>query len=186
MLEVNFDPFPEITTDKLLLRKIVETDADILFRLRFNTTVMRYIDRPMAQDVNDVILLIDKVNESLINNEGITWAICLRNESSMIGTIGFWRFDFPNHRTEIGYMLLPEYHRQGIMDEAIKAIIHYGFKTLKIHSIEANVNIANTASKKILEKHHFVKEAHFRENYYYNGVFLDSIIYCLLESDYFS
>ena len=87
------------------------------------------------------------------------------------------------NRAEIGYMINTKFQRQGLMQEAITATIDYAFDIMKLHSIKANVNTLNTNSVKILTKNKFKKEAHFRENYFYDGKFLDSIIYCLLQSD---
>jgi ribosomal-protein-alanine N-acetyltransferase len=89
----------------------------------------------------------------------------------------------PHCRAEIGYSIHPDYWGQGIMTETFKILIEFGFSELKLHSIEANVNPKNVQSIKLLEKIGFKKEAHFRENFLYNGEFLDSLIYCLLESD---
>jgi ribosomal-protein-alanine N-acetyltransferase len=51
---------------------------------------------------------------------------------------------------------------------------------MKLHSVEANVNPGNIASASLLKKHGFVKEAYFKENYFFNGNFHDSEIYSLL------
>ena len=71
------------------------------------------------------------------------------------------------------------FHQQP-MQEAIKAVLHYGFETMKLHSVEANVNPANAASIRLLKRTGFVQEAHFKENYFSNGQFTDSLIYSLL------
>ncbi|MGK0366715.1 MAG: ribosomal-protein-alanine N-acetyltransferase [Saprospiraceae bacterium] len=84
-------------------------------------------------------------------------------------------------RTEIGYILHPDYWRKGLMSEALQTIVGYAFTKTKLHSIEANVSVDNKASMALLEKNGFVKEAHFKENYYYDGNFLDSIIYSLVK-----
>lgn len=55
---------------------------------------------------------------------------------------------------------------------------------MKFHRIEANMNPNNILSIKLLEKLGFKKEAYFRENFFYNGKFLDSVIYSMIESDY--
>ena len=68
------------------------------------------------------------------------------------------------------------------MMEAAKKTIDFGFREMGLHSIEANINPNNLRSTKMLEKCGFVKEAHFRENYYYDGKFLDSVIYSLLNN----
>lgn len=67
------------------------------------------------------------------------------------------------------------------MKEALQAILKYGFETMNLHSVEANVSPLNVASKQLLLSQNFVLEAHFKENYYFNGQFLDSHIYCLLK-----
>ena len=62
------------------------------------------------------------------------------------------------------------------MQEALQEVMEYGFKVLNLHSVEANINPANQASLRLMERNQFVREAYFRENFYYNGRFLDSII----------
>jgi ribosomal-protein-alanine N-acetyltransferase len=66
------------------------------------------------------------------------------------------------------------------MREAVSEVIKYGFTVMRLHSIEANVNPDNKASIKLLEKNCFAREAYFKENYFYNGKFLDTVIYSLL------
>ena len=180
MLNPNFSPFPILQTQRLTLRHIDKSDAPDLFKLRSDKRVMQFIDRPMAESVQDALTLITKIEDSLLQNDGITWAISLKEDPKLIGTIGFWRLDKPNYRAEIGYMLMPEMQGKGIMQEAISTVIKFGFENLQLHSIEANVNPLNILSKKILEKNGFVQEAYFKENYYYDGKFLDSAIYSLV------
>ena len=163
-----------------MLRQVTKEDADRFLFLRSDERVMRYIDRDPVKTREDALELIEKITDNLNSNEGITWAICFKHAPQLIGTIGFWKADKANHRAEIGYMLDPEQQGKGIMQEAMKAALDYAFNTMKLHSIEANVNKDNTASMKLLEKNNFVKEAYFRENYYFNGKFLDSVIYSLL------
>ena len=116
----------------------------------------------------------------LQKNEAITWGIFRKEGSSLLGTIGFWRIQKEHYRAEIGYLLHPTLQGQGLMQEAVKAVLQYGFETMQLHSVEANVNPANAASIKLLERSGFLREAHFKENYFYNGRFLDSLIYSLL------
>ena len=182
MLTINLHPFPVISTERLLLRKIKQSDKNEIFSLRSNETLMKFIDRPIARSVADAIALIKKINESLKNNDGITWGISRKSNPALIGTIGFWRIDKAHHRAEIGYLLQEEYQGKGIMYEAISAALEYAFTVLHLHSVEANVNPANTASIKLLEKLKFLREAYFKENYFYNGIFLDSMIFSILNS----
>jgi ribosomal-protein-alanine N-acetyltransferase len=66
------------------------------------------------------------------------------------------------------------------MSEAVNAAIDYGFNTMKLHSIEAQTNPHNEASIGLLKKVGFVQEALFRENYYFDGKFLDTPVFSLI------
>ena len=183
MLTLNIKEFPVLTTDRLVLREHSMADATILFKLRTNEEVMRFIHRERPRAIEDVEALINTINEGFKKKQTIAWVIALKeNPDQLIGSIGYWRSDFVNHRAEIGYMLHPDYSRKGIVSEALKAIIKFGFEEIKLHSIMANVAPDNDGSRQILMKHGFVKEAHFKEDHYFNGKFLDSEIYSLLQS----
>ena len=164
-----------------MLRNFTKNDANDLFKLRSDKKVMRFIDRPRATSVKDALEYINKMHDSLKNNYGITWAISLKNNKPIIGTIGFWRIISEHFRAEIGYMLNTDFHAKGIMHEAMKPVLDYGFSVMNLHSVEANVNPENFASMKLLEKNGFIREAYFKENYYYNGKFLDTLVYSLLD-----
>jgi ribosomal-protein-alanine N-acetyltransferase len=164
----------------LRLRKVVTTDASDIFSLRSDERVMEFLDRPMQKTMGDSRQLIKIITNGINNNEAITWAINLKNDPKLIGTIGFWRIIKEHFRAEIGYLLHPDYQGKGIMQEALEEVLDFGFRTLKLHSIEANVNPNNLASIKLLERNRFIKEAYFKENYYYDGKFLDTAIYSLI------
>src|SRR4051812_37526172 len=182
MLQPDFAVFPEMTTERLLLRKLAGTDAKAVLQLRSDENVMRYLDRERAATIADAEAYISKVIQSLNSNEGITWAIALKEEPDLlIGTIGYWRLIREHFRAEIGYMLAPSHWNKGLMKEALLKVIDMGFNWLKLHSIEANINPENEASAGILVSTNFIKEAHFKENFYYNGVFKDTIIYSRLQ-----
>lgn len=182
MLTPNFHPFPQLSTERLLLRRIKDEDANDLLVLRSDKKIMRYIGRPLAVTTEDALQLIQKIHDSLSMNDGITWGICLKSDPKLIGTIGYWRIVKEHYRAEIGYLLALEHQGKGLMQEAISETLRYGFEEMKLHSVEAHVNPENAASVKLLGKNRFVKEAYFKENYFSNGKFLDSVIYSLLTS----
>ena len=184
MLQPDFRVFPEITTERLLLRKLADSDALAVLQLRSDEHVMRYIDRERAATIADAEAYISKIIQSLNSNEGITWAIALKEEpNTLIGTIGYWRLIKEHFRAEIGYMLSPSHWNKGIMKEALIKVIDTGFHWLKLHSIEAHINPENVASAGILESTDFIKEAHFKENFFYNGIFRDTVIYSRLQNN---
>jgi ribosomal-protein-alanine N-acetyltransferase len=178
-----FNSFPEFESERLMFRKILLNDAKDLLLIRSNDDVMRFMDVIRFESIADAEKMIRSVEESYNKEDGINWAIIEKHSNSFVGYFGFFRI-IPEHcRAEIGYALKPECWGKGYMYETINRMVRFGFDEMKIHSIEANVNPLNERSKKVLERIGFKKEAYFRENYLFNGEFLDSIIYSLLEKD---
>lgn len=144
---------------------------------------MEFLDRAPAASIEEAAQFIQNINNGEQTGDAVTWAITLKEEPTLIGTIGYWRMQKEHYRAEIGYTLHPEHQGKGIMQEAMTAVLDYGFFVMRLHSVEANVNPANAASIKLLERAGFVREGYFKENYFYNGRFLDSAIYSLLAPD---
>ena len=180
MLEINFTPFPYLETNRLLLRKVVKSDANEIFALRSNPETMKYIPRPLVTTIEEALEHVAMIDAKIENNEGINWAITIKGNPKLLGIIGHYRIKPEHYRAEIGYMLHPDYHGQGIISEAINSVVEYGFDVMKLHSIEGIIDPENLASGKVLEKNGFVKEAHLRENEFYDGKFLDTVIYSKL------
>lgn len=176
MLHLDFQPFPILSTARLSLRRLAETDARDLFALRSDKNVMQYISRPLAKSVDEVLDLIRLIDDQLRNGDGIMWTIALQNDPKLIGTICYWNVQKENDRAEIGYLLHPDFQGKGIMQEALTAVVDYGFGPMNLHSIEAHVDPGNRASLQLLERNGFVREAYFKENHYYDGKFLDMVV----------
>ena len=183
MLVLNFNPFPNLESDRLLLRRIVERDVQEIFDMRSDAENMKYIPRPLVKNLEEAIEHLAKIDSGIENNEAINWAITLKGNSKLLGIIGFYRTKHEHYRSEIGYMLLPEIHGKGIASEAVEVVTKFGFNEMKLHSIEAVIDPRNGASEKVLQKNGFVKEAHFKENEFFEGKFLDSVIYSKLNEE---
>lgn len=181
MLDVYFHPFPEIKTKRVLLRRLMIEDAERIYQMRSDKNVMKFIGKNPITTMQEAIDFYNLVNDSLKNNTGITWAIALKDSpQKMIGTIGLWRIIKEHYRAEIGYMLLPEHWKKGFAKEAVLKVVEYGFDEMKLHSIEAHINPKNAASAGLLEITGFVREAYFKEDFFFNGAFEDTAIYSLL------
>ncbi|OGU71081.1 MAG: hypothetical protein A2V93_03735 [Ignavibacteria bacterium RBG_16_34_14] len=184
MLNIKFDPFPLLTTNKLLLRQVEKSDVNEIFFLRSDERVMKYIDRPLAKTTDDAYKFIQNINDLEKNNEAVTWAITMKGNLKLIGTICYWNIKKEHFRAEVGYILHPDYWGKGIIQAALSEVLNYGFIVMNLHSIEANVNPDNKASIKLLERNNFTREAYFKENYFYDGKFLDTAIYSLLINEH--
>ena len=184
MIAPVFTPFPVLETERLVLREMVKNDAPVYYKMRTDDIVMRYLDKDKCASLEVAESFTEKLIEERKANDNINWAICNRETDEMIGNICFCRLEKEHHRAEIGYNLLPDSHGKGIASEAMKSVLDFGFNTMNLHSVEAQVNPHNVNSIKLLKKHHFIKEGHFKENYCWNGKFLDTVVFSLLKSNY--
>jgi [ribosomal protein S5]-alanine N-acetyltransferase len=180
MLTIQFIPFPELRTQRLLLRRLTDADIDIMYDIRSNELVMQYMDMRKVETYVEAHAKLEEMNADIDNNKGITWCISLIDKSDMIGYVCIWRIDAANYRGEVGYALSPNYWGMGIASEALEAVASFGFCQLRMHSLEAIINPNNHGSAKVLEKQGFIKEAYFKENYFFDGKFLDSVVYSKL------
>lgn len=182
MLEVNFNPFPDLKTERLILRKMNDNDTEQIFKIRADKEVMKHIGKYPMTSIDEAKEFVKLITNLLESNSGITWAVTLREyPDTLIGTVGLWRFMKEHYRAEIGYMLHPAYWRKGLTKEAILQVIGFGFNDLKLHSIEGHINPRNNASAKTLESTGFVREAYFKEDFFFDGKFEDTAIYSLLD-----
>lgn len=183
MLSVNFKPFPILESQRLIMRRITNSDVEPIFELRSDPETMKFVPRPLAASLEDALGHIATINSKIDNNEGINWAITCKENDSLIGIIGHYIIRKEHFRSEIGYMLLPRFNGKGFMTEAVGAVLRYGFEQMKLHSVEAIIDPENYASARVLQKNGFVQEAHLRENEFYNGRFLDSVIFSKLSPE---
>ncbi len=184
MLKLNFTPFPQISTQRLCLRQISTNDVNEVLFLRSDEQVMKYLDRPKTKTKEEANKWIESILDFEKKNEVVNWAISLPDTFKMIGNICFWRIEKEHFRAEIGYTLHTDYHGKGFMQESLKAILNYGFKTMLLHSVVAKINPYNIPSQKLLERNLFIREAYFKEDYFYEGKFLDTAVYSLLASNF--
>ncbi|MCE3280102.1 MAG: family N-acetyltransferase [Bacteroidetes bacterium] len=103
-------------------------------------------------------------------------AIDLNGEA--IGGIGLHpQEDIQRMNAELGYWLGEPYWGKGIITEAIKLIVDYGFKNFEINRIFAKPFGTNIASQKALEKAGFILEGRFEKTLFKNGESVDELIY---------
>ena len=155
---MNFKPFPEIITERLLLRRLKASDCDVILFLRTDENVTKFIERPdhrKTKNISQARILIKEFDSCIETNHSITWGITLKNDLPIIGTICLWNFSQNKKTAEVGYDLHPKFQNKGMMSEALKAIVGFGFKELILHKIVAFTHAENLHSKKLLEKHGF-------------------------------
>lgn len=173
--------FPVLETERLRLRAVRHSDAPVIFRLYSDVRVMEFRGAPVFANVGEAEKMIFHWRNLFGLGQGLRWGIETKESRTLIGTVGFKHILHEHRRADVGYELEPQSWRRGIMTEALRAVTEFGFSGLGLHSIEANITPGHIASQRVLEKLGFVNEAHFRENYFYEG-WWDSGIWSLRHS----
>jgi len=181
MKKMNITSFSVLETERLILRQVNESDASEVFFLRSSPEVGKYIERDLQTDIGQSVKFIKDRNVDISQNKVRYWGITLKNNSKLIGTICLWNFTEGNTVAEVGYDLNPEFQKKGIMSEALKAVVSYGFKKLKFSRIEAFTHKENQSSRSLLMKNKFqLHPTRVDEG------FPENIIFELYQDDYLS
>lgn len=181
MLNINFNPFPVLETERLVLRNVEHRDVQEVFEIRSNPDTMLYIPRPLAKTLDDALGVINMMRGFTERNERINWAITEKGSDKLMGIIGYVNLKSDSHRGEIGYVMHHDYRRKGFLFEAFQAALSYGFDVVNLHSIEAIIRPENAASIAVVEKAGFVREAYFKDYIYHNDRYWDETIYSLIK-----
>ena len=157
MLTLNFNPFPELETDRLLLRPLTAADAPALFAIRDDESINKYLGNFRHQSIQQTLDFIKKIEDNITGNEAVLWALSPKNSLQLMGTICLWNISKENHTAETGYILHPAFQKKGFMQEALLKVIDYGFNTLHLNTLEAYTHYKNDASSMLLEKCGFTR-----------------------------
>ena len=155
-MSFNFTEFPILETERLTLRKTLKSDGPVMFFLRTDAEVNKYINRPNPhKTIAEAEAFIAKITKGIEVGTDLTWGIALKGEPELIGSICLWNFSEDRRVAEVGYSLSPKYHNQGIMSESLKTVLNFGFGELNLEEIEAYTDRSNESSKKLLTKAKF-------------------------------
>ncbi len=153
MLHKTWSTLPMLTTERLTIRPLLESDVEEIFLLRSDTTINKFLDRKRSETSEDALNFIKNIK----NNELLYWAIAQARTGKLIGTICLFNFSDELNKCEIGYELLSDFQGQGIMSEAAIKIIEFAIDTFGLKTIDAFTHKDNHSSTKLLQKFNFEK-----------------------------
>jgi len=179
-----FSAFPQLETNRLVLRQLVPSDDKAVFEVFRHPEVTRYYDQETFLSIEPAQAFVDSCIKRFYDRRGIRWGIISKNSSKLIGTCGLHNLIDRHHRAEVGYDLAPEFWRAGIMSEAIAEVLKFCFEDIHFNRIEALCMTGNTASVGLLKKLNFQSEGIVRQYAYWKGQYRDLILLSSLKSDY--
>lgn len=178
-----YDHFPLIETERLRLRPVLESDAKEIFETFSDREALQYYGMEPLTSADEAPALINAFEKGYSSGSAIRWGIVRKEEDKLIGTCGFHNWSKSDRRTELGYELNRKYWHNGFMNEALKAIIHYGFNGMEFNRIAAVIRPENTSSRALVKKLGFQEEALLQEHQRADEQFYDMYIYSLLKKN---
>lgn len=183
MNQTVFNSFPTMETGQLILRKIEAEDAKDLFEFLSDASVNQYMTHNPFENIVQVQRLINGMQQCFEAKQKILWGIAKKDAKKIIGYCGYHAFDESNLTGEVSFCLAKDHWGQGIMTDAVRAIIPFGFHKIELNRIEAKSMPGNTAAFKVLEKAGFQKDGLIRQGLLKNQTFHDLYLYSILKSD---
>lgn len=162
------DDFPTLRTQRLLLRQETLLDAGAVLAVFSSPKVTQFHDLDTFSSIDEAIGLIERRIKRFETGQGIRWGIARQLDNFIIGSCGF-TWDKQAQSAEIGYELNRVYWQQGIMTEALQAILQFGFLKCSLQFVTAEVMVNNTASKRLLCKLGFQSQGVFEQRGFWKG-----------------
>ncbi|WP_183578517.1 GNAT family N-acetyltransferase [Mucilaginibacter sp. X5P1] len=161
-MNTNFIPFPDLQTDRLLLRRLDKNDCARLQELRSDEKVNRYLKRPKSITIDECEAFVKKIDGNLNDGIGAYWVIAKKTDNTLIGTICLWNFNLENETVDLGYELSPTYQGQGLMLEVVEKIIAYAFNSMQAKTILALTQPDNEGSNNLLKRSSFQRDISYQ------------------------
>lgn len=168
----------------MILRKLVPETYDYIYTCFTDDEIMAFLG---LQSPEELYKDRDKYQKGMtgFNRSFLNFLMIDRESGKVAGCCGYHTWYTEHQRAEIGYAMYgDEFRKQGLMSEALREIIAYGFDKMQLNRIEAFVGPYNVPSLKLMEKMNFVREGQLRQHYCKKGVIEDSIVFSLLKEEY--
>ena len=179
-----FSHLPTLLTPRLVLRPARMSDAEDMYEYSRDPEVARHVLWDAHTSIHQTRAYLRFLIRQYRNASPATFVIALRGNGKVIGTIGFMWLQTDNRSAEIGYSLSRAYWNQGIMSEALKAVLEFGFTKLGLNRIEAQHEFDNPASGRVMLKAGMRHEGTLRQRVYNKGRYADVELYAILRSDF--
>jgi ribosomal-protein-alanine N-acetyltransferase len=180
-----FSHMPELETERLRLRAAKVSDAEDMYAYARDPEVTKYLLWRPHPDKDYTRAYLEYLAGRYRIGAHYEWVMISKETGRMIGTCGFAHIDPPNNSAELGYVLNPAYRGQGLVVEAARRVMEFGFSTLSLHRIEARYMAENLPSRRVMEKLGMRFEGIRREAMLVKGLYRDIGVCAILRNEFY-
>lgn len=175
------DIFEELQTERLILRKINDDDAMMLYNNIYNNFEWYkfYYQLPF-DSFEEYQQLVFKYKDWYANGNHFRWGIVEKTSNEIIGIVQLHSKDNLNNSCKIGYIIGYHYNKRGYAKEAVKEVIDFAFNIVGYHRLEADIVEENVDSIKLAESVGMYCESTKKESYKVKNKYYNQKVYVLL------
>jgi RimJ/RimL family protein N-acetyltransferase len=178
------DELPRLETPRTLLRGLTADDVPALYNIFRDPEVTRYWSWPAYTHPAQAAALLAEIEELFWERTLFQWGLARRDDDRVVGTVTLFAVEPANRRGEVGFALGRAAWGQGLMREALAALLDFAFDRLALHRLEADVDPRNARSLAVLERLGFRREGLLRERHHVAGEVQDSVMLGLLAPEW--
>ncbi len=175
---------PTLETERLILRKMTPDDAGAVFAYASDPEVSRYVLWETHRSVEDSRAFLDLVARKYEGGGEPEWGMVYKGDGRFVGACGFVNWAPEHARAEMGYVLHRDYWGRGLVPEAVRAMIRFGFERMDLNRVEARCVAENAASARVMEKAGMAYEGTLRQREFLKGAYRDMKLYAILRDEH--
>jgi len=181
-----FEKFPELETNKVILRKIENNDANDLFDILTNENIFKYTPGNPLKTLDAVKNVIGHYERDFKKCKTIFLGIFSKKEKNkLVGIAEIFDFNYDVNSVEIGYRINEKYWGKGFATIATAMMLKYLFDVINVNRIQATTMPINIHSHKVLIKNGFIEEGTLRQYKKWTGTgIVDLTFYSILKTEY--
>lgn len=180
----SFRSIPTLETQRLTLRKILPRDEKDMYEYSRDPETSKYLLWEPHSSRDYTRAHIRYLQNAYRRATFFDWGLIEKKSGKMIGTCGFTEIYEREKRAEVGYVIAPDFHRQGFAPEALERVMEYGFLTLGLNKLSGRFMEDNDASRKILERFGFTDDTTKKESVMKRGKKQRILTYSLTKEEY--
>ncbi|MDD5162682.1 MAG: GNAT family N-acetyltransferase [Candidatus ainarchaeum sp.] len=171
--------------ERIFLRPWKKSDVPRIVEICKDKTISKFTHVPFPYTRKHAVQFIKNSFKQRKEKSKFAFAIVLKEKNLVIGAIGLTHYEERDRRAEVGYWLAKEFRGKEIVPEAAEILLDFGFNKLKLHRIQIDCAVKNSASKRVIEKLGFEFECRQKERGFLGGKFVDTFSFAILDRKFF-
>lgn len=179
-----FEPPEPIDTGRLRVRRLAESDLPALLEVNGDEAVTALLPYATWTSPADGDAWFQRMADLQATGLALQFVVAEQASDRAIGTCLLFRLDEGSRRAELGYALGRAHWGRGLMQEALRALLDRAFGGMALRRLEAEVDVRNPASARLLQRLGFRREGLLRQRWVTKGAARDVGIYGLLRDEW--